>query len=118
MTHRQFLAWLEWEAMDMNVPGKAEYYQAQIACEVRRVLSSQPNSVRLEQFQLKFELKQKNADPKDVKELSGWLAKSWAARMGGKTVRVMQRDQMNWVYPTNPKLDPRQLPPPENSTAG
>ncbi len=36
MTARQFTAWMEWEADNLNVPTKQDHYLAQIALEVRR----------------------------------------------------------------------------------
>jgi hypothetical protein len=43
VTHLQKLAWIEWLRIDMDRPGKVEWYQMMVGCEVRRVLSMQPS---------------------------------------------------------------------------
>lgn len=53
-TERDLIRWLSWFDMQLERPRREDYYLMQIACEVRRVLSSKPNQIHLDDFQLKF----------------------------------------------------------------
>lgn len=50
------LAWEEWEALDLEVPGKAELYSAQVALEVARIPGAvwgSPPALKLAEFVLR-----------------------------------------------------------------
>ena len=53
-THRQYLTWLAWLDHRDATPDPTQYYLMQIAAEVRRVLAKQPNSIKLDHFELQF----------------------------------------------------------------
>jgi len=54
MTYREYLTRLAWLDMMWGQPELSDYYSMQTACEVRRVLSKNPNRVNIEDFILKF----------------------------------------------------------------
>lgn len=53
-THREHLGWLAWLDLQWNRPDRADHYQMQTACEVRRVLAKDPNSIQPKQFNIPF----------------------------------------------------------------
>jgi len=53
-SHREYRLRLEWLAAQNNEPSRSDFYLMQIAAEVRRVLHKTPNSVKTDDFQLKF----------------------------------------------------------------
>lgn len=87
LTHRQYLAMIEWDIEDMNRPGKHEYYLMQIACEARRVLSSKPNSVKLDQFKLSFKHKTTDPSAQYAKNITNLAKSAWTMRVGGKVIQ-------------------------------
>lgn len=54
ITHRQYICWLVWLKNQQNIPTKDNYYQMQIACELRRTVVKNPNKINTEDFKLKF----------------------------------------------------------------
>jgi hypothetical protein len=54
LTHRQFIVWQVWLNQQKNMPSRDNYYQMQIAREVRRQYSKKPNKVQTEEFKIKF----------------------------------------------------------------
>ncbi len=54
ITHRQFLTWQAWDAMEWNRPSRTDHYLMGVECEVRRVLSKKPNDIQPEHFKMKF----------------------------------------------------------------
>jgi len=40
---------------EWNAPSRSDYYLMQIACEVRRVLRKNPESIKLDSFKIPFE---------------------------------------------------------------
>lgn len=98
MTHRQFVAWVKWKQYSLNNPGISELYLAQVAVEVRRVLSTNPQSIQLDDMILKFK------DPKppskeDIEEFSKRAIAAWTSKVGGK-VKVMKPEEVTYIYPT------------------
>lgn len=94
LTHRQFEAWWAWRFLDVNMPDRADFYQMQTACEVRRVLQKDPAAVRLDHFLLNFP--EPNAVPAQVdrttridRQLAG-MRKSILARGGFSREQVEQ----------------------------
>jgi hypothetical protein len=53
-TYRQYLVWMAWLDDQWNHPSREDTYLMQIACEVRRVLSKNPNQVKVGDFKLEF----------------------------------------------------------------
>lgn len=93
MTHRQFVAWEEWYAKKVTAPDRADYYQMQTACEVRRVLRKDPSTVRLEHFVLNFpdgKAKQK-PDRKTLIEKQLAHRRARLIKNGGFTDKQIQR---------------------------
>jgi hypothetical protein len=116
MTHRQFLAWLEWEQEDLSTPGKIEYYLAQAACEVRRVLASKPDSVKVGDFVLKFIDTSKPLDGDDQKNATAMTQAVWKSRMT-LPVTIVKPEEVKWVYPPNYK-PPTKFPTSAPNPAG
>lgn len=88
MTHRQFMAWMEWLAEQWNVPSRSDAYQMQVACEVRRVLSRSPRSIQPKHFLLKFGDETETAAPVS-QEAS--MAASKAAALSRMTMPIKHR---------------------------
>ena len=81
MTHRQFLAWRDWLKHEFNTPSRSDHYLMTIACEVRRVLSKNPNSINADDFRLTFS--QKDPGPTKTPEQEAEEARAiWKARLG------------------------------------
>jgi len=57
VTSSEVMLWRAFIERDANAFHREDYYFAQIAQEIRRVLSKRPKSVKLEHFLLKFETK-------------------------------------------------------------
>jgi hypothetical protein len=93
MTHRQYAAWCRWRGQEWNRPSRTDSYLMQIACEVRRVLSKNPNGVKIKHFELKFGTGEKPQDGGLTKEQATEASKSlWLSRMGGASkVRVVNQ---------------------------
>lgn len=77
----QFLDWIEYLKWDVNAFHREDYYLAQIACEVRRILAKDPNKeMDLKRFLFKFVKKErpKRLTKKEATKRSKrrWL--SWA----------------------------------------
>ena len=53
-TERQFRTWIEWLDSQWNEPSLTDHYLMQIATEVRRVLSKNPNDIKLDDFKIEF----------------------------------------------------------------
>jgi hypothetical protein len=53
----ELIMWKVYLERDINTFHREDYYYAQIALEVRRVLAKNPNKIKLEQFLLRFSLK-------------------------------------------------------------
>lgn len=83
LTRRQFRAWREWTAEDLNEPSKADYYAMQIAAEVRRVLSKKPGGIKLADFKLVFKPKKPKPPTPQETETAVKLSKAiWMVRSG------------------------------------
>jgi hypothetical protein len=65
ITHRQFLAWQEWLAQDLDRPSRSDHYLMQAAAEARRCWVKEPNKVRIEDMRLEFKA---NAQPTKVQD--------------------------------------------------
>lgn len=79
LTHRQFLMWQDYLTNQLNVPSKDNYYQMQIATEIRRGNVKKPDAVKLSQFKIVFSTND------DEKELSAQELK----RQSEETKRVI-----------------------------
>ena len=56
MTHRQYEAWQIWLGEEWNRPSRTDVYLMQIALEVRRVLSSKPGEMKLQDMTIPFKI--------------------------------------------------------------
>lgn len=65
-TSSEFVMWKVLMEEDLYSNHKQDYYLAQIACEIRRVLAKKPNTIKLESFLLKF----RNKTAQDKQELT------------------------------------------------
>lgn len=77
-TNRQYLSWMVYLDDLWNLPDLTCHYLMQIACEVRRVLSKDPNKIKDEHFKLKFTRDDEREEiPLDVRtqhSKSAWMA--------------------------------------------
>ena len=83
----EFLEWREYIRLQATQHSKQDYYLAQIAQEVARVLVKNRNSVKMERFLLKFTtgekaLGEKTDVPISEEALAERIARSKAAWMG------------------------------------
>lgn len=87
-TERQRDMLLAWLDMELERPSRTDRYLMQIACEVRRIFSKNPNAIQIEQFLLKY--KSRGAKPLDVATASALSKASWLGRMGMKVTRIVK----------------------------
>lgn len=73
-THKEYLMWMAYFEEEWKQPQLRDYYLMQIAQEVRRVLSKNPNRVKMEDFKIQFQeaVEQKGYDPELSKAV--WTA--------------------------------------------
>ena len=93
-TSTEFVEWLAYMRHDLGVVRREEYYLAQIACEVRRVLRSNPNSVKLRHFLFKFMTGGEKETPPTQEEVEKRTALSkarWFAIVGVGKKPVVRR---------------------------
>lgn len=64
VTSSELMLWKAYIAWEANAFHREDYYLAQIAQEVRRVLSKSPKKIKLDHFLLKFETKSSKARAK------------------------------------------------------
>lgn len=55
MTHRQYRTWQAWLDEQWGRPSRSDVYAMQTACEVRRVLSDDPNKHQIKDMVLQFD---------------------------------------------------------------
>ena len=55
ITHRQFVAWLVWLSEEQNRPSRTDYHIMRVAQRVQQVMRKNPNAVKLDHQQVKFE---------------------------------------------------------------
>lgn len=75
MTDRQFRAWQAWLRDDWNRPDRRDGYLMQVACEARRVMMTNPNSVKPSDFVMRYDTDPKPPTPAD-KEVTAKLARA------------------------------------------
>lgn len=82
-TSSEFVDWVEFRRMNMNNPDRADYYMAQVACEVRRSVVKHPNKVKLSDFLLKFTTKHKDEKPtqEEIQRRTQASKAAWFARL-------------------------------------
>ncbi len=94
--YRLAKAYEAWYKQQWNQPSRTDFYIMQVAQEVKRVLATSPNSIKLKHFLLDFfpfakqreiEEKRKKMTPAEIKaekkRLSQLGKAIWLARMGG-----------------------------------
>ena len=80
VTHRQYLAWIEWYKLEANHPDRSDWYAMQIAAEVRRANAKNPKSVNVKDMKLTFG---DNAGPKMSREQAAAFSKAaWFSILG------------------------------------
>ncbi len=80
VTHRQLKAWKEWQDAVWDVPSLTDHYVMANSCEVRRVLSKNPNSIKPDEFRLAF--KRGKVEARKTKESVAQVSQSiWLSRM-------------------------------------
>ncbi len=81
-TNREYEAWqVHLDDLEKE-PSLHDWYLMQIAQEVCRVLSKRPNSIRLQQFKLKFEKKKKTLQT--VEKVAAISKSRWFGFLGIK----------------------------------
>ena len=84
-THRQHLAWVAWLKAQRNIPDRHDWYLMALTCEVRRILSKEPNRIKIKDFQLQFK-EEKTEKPRAERTLEERQAEAmsfWKAALGG-----------------------------------
>lgn len=89
MTHRQFASWSVYLEEEWNRPDRTDHYLMQVGVEVRRVLSREPNSHKLDDMRLEFKRPEPEPDPKTA-----------AGRRRIEELRVEQtkKSQSGWAW--------------------
>lgn len=54
--------WIEWLKSEWNNPSRTDSYLMQLAAETRRSMSSNPGSIKMDQFKIEFTFKDRNKD--------------------------------------------------------
>lgn len=81
---------MEFLLQEKQRPSKNDYYLMQIAMEVKRVLSSNPEKIKLEDFRLAFDVKEdpeqkrKRQRQKMERSKSAWLGSLGITKKGSK----------------------------------
>lgn len=78
----ELLLWKAYIERESNAFDPTHYYLAQIAQEVRRVLSKKPKSVKLEHFLLKFESKNSRPSAESVEARTNRSKLFWLGLVG------------------------------------
>lgn len=84
-TQRQFRTWISWLDEQWDQPTLSDYYCMQIAAEVRRVLSNKPNSIKLEDFKMKFSKPKLVSKATSAKDKAAASLANWKAFLGVKS---------------------------------
>lgn len=86
---RDFVTWKVYLERDVNTFHRNDYYFAQLAQEIRRVLSTKPEDIKLSSFLLKFENKKGPVVEKTPEEVeaakaqrSMWSKSFWCGLVG------------------------------------
>ena len=83
-TSSEFAEWVQFLEEEMNVLTRTDYYLAQIAAEVRRVVVRNPKSVKIEDMILKFQIRGEGKERVPPEEV---LRKSKAFWLGSLGIR-------------------------------
>lgn len=96
-THRQHETIVAYLDEQWNSPDLHCYYMMQIAQEVRRVLSTKPNDITIDQFKLPFARSTPDRKPEEVSQEHIENIKSvWIARVGGEVeTRTVTKEELN-----------------------
>jgi ribosomal protein S19E (S16A) len=79
-TERELKTWLAWLDMQWNTPERSDWYLMQVACEVKRVLMKNPQSVGVQDFRLKF--KDTGARPASTRQAALASKMKWMGALG------------------------------------
>lgn len=86
-TSSEFTMWKVYMEQDINAFHPEYYYLAQIACEIRRVLSKHPNKFKTKDFLIKFQFAGQDKKPPTKEEIERRMALSkayWFGAVGTK----------------------------------
>ena len=104
ITHRQYEALSTWLSNEYNIPSRTDHYLMSVACEVRRVLSKNPNNIKPEHFILEFKQKEaESREPETVEQASAMAKAVWMARLGAAGVKPKigskneDADRIGWL---------------------
>lgn len=97
LTHRQFICWSYWLAQQWQTPTRDNFYQMQIASEIRRTVSKTPNKVNTNTFKIKFEPEKKTIDEETKKKqleltksiFMGFMTAPITIRQDGKVIETI-----------------------------
>lgn len=81
MTHRQFGAWQNWLARQLNEPSRSDHYLMQIAAWLKRGLVKEPRSVSDSEFRIRFEVS-RPPTPEEAAFGNKLAYLAWFASMG------------------------------------
>ena len=90
ISYREYLIWRHWLNKQWSVPSRTDYYLMQIAREIKRVLSANPDNISTLDFKIAFsdEDEDQKPPPQDPKITAMHAKKLWMSRVGGNvTVR-------------------------------
>ena len=91
-SHREYELRLAWMLEQNNRPSRTDFYLMQIAAEVRRVLHKQPNTVRAQDFELKFgKSKKKEITAENAKERAR-RSKAFFGSLIAQATKVERKD--------------------------
>lgn len=89
-------------------PNRSDYYLMQIAMEVRRVLSRNPNRIKLKHFKLTTDNKGGKAQV-DYKKLAPYSIASWRGAIMGAWKKMTEAVKPP-VEPAKPPPEPKPIP--------
>lgn len=87
-TDRQKLVALKWLQTEIENPSRSDLYSMQIACEVRRVLSKNPNSIKLKDFLLTMTNPSSPQGKASADNIAAVAKAQWRLRLKGKDYTV------------------------------
>lgn len=95
-TRRELRLWLVWLRRQWDRPDRHDWYLMQLACEVRRVLSKKPASIKVQDFKLRFGTEKTKSKPRTREEAAALSKAKWLGFVeiaGGKKVQGLPAKQ-------------------------
>lgn len=78
----EFLEWVSYLEQDSNAFHREDFYLAQVAAEVRRLIAKNPKAVKVQDFILKFVESRQEGKSKNWKERMAASKEYWMAVVG------------------------------------